>query len=97
MTASFSATLVRALVPTAIGRLTLVPLVFTVLLCYEFVLNFADEVEFIWRRKLSAASIIFFINRIAAVITAFVMMSENFGRVRTHSCIQHITQSLTLS
>ena len=53
-----------------------------VLLFYDLALTFADEVDLIWRRKLNAASMIFIMNRVAVVLTAFVMMSENFAGVR---------------
>ena len=51
------------------------------LLCFDFVLTFPDEVDLIWRRKFRVGSLLFMMNRVAAVLTAFVMMSESFAEV----------------
>ena len=41
-------------------------LILVALLAYDSILTFEDEVELIWRRKLSIASAVFITNRIAA-------------------------------
>ena len=43
-------------------------LILVALLPYDFILTIEDEVELIWRRKLSIASAVFITNRIAALL-----------------------------
>ena len=55
-------------------------LILVALLAYDSILTFEDEVELIWRRKLSIASAVFITNRIAAslsvVYTIFVDVDD---------------------
>ena len=60
-------------------------LILVALLAYDSILMIDDEVELIWRRKLSTASVIFIINRIAVILTAFVKTTENFAAVCSHA------------
>ena len=48
--------------------LTTAMLILVALLAYDSILTFEDEVELIWRRKLSIASAVFITNRIAALL-----------------------------
>lgn len=54
----------------------LVPLV------YDTLLTMSDEVDLIWRRKWSAASVIFIMNRVALVFTAIAAILSSINTVR---------------
>lgn len=48
------------------------------LLCHEYLLTFDREVEFFWRRKLTVASLVFYINRYGALFGAFLALRARF-------------------
>ena len=49
-------------------------------LIYDSMLTMSDEVDLIWRRKLSAASVIFIMNRAGLV---FVVIAQILGAINT--------------
>ena len=52
------------------------------LLGYDFVLTLSDEVELIWRRKFSVASVIFVLNRATALLTCALLSMAISNPVR---------------
>lgn len=51
-------------------------------LIYDSMLTMQDEVELIWRRKLSAASVIFVMNRVGLVFSVILVILETIDTVR---------------
>ena len=59
------------------------------LLAYESILTIEDEVELIWRRKLSIASVVFITNRIAASLYVVYGVLVDIDDVRRAFRIDH--------
>ena len=57
-------------------------LILVALLAYDSILTFEDEVELIWRRKLSIASAVFITNRIAASLFVVYDIFNSLDNVR---------------
>ena len=57
-------------------------LILVALLAYDSILTFEDEVELIWRRKLSIASAVFITNRIAASLHLVYSVLVDVDNVR---------------
>ena len=55
---------------------------FSVLLVYDSMLTLTDEVNLIWRRKLSAASAIFLMSRLSTVLIVIFMILQVDDGVR---------------
>ena len=68
-------------------------LILVALLAYDFILTFEDEVELIWRRKLSIASAVFITNRIAASLFVVYDIFNSLDNVR-RAFVQIIVISL---
>ena len=68
-------------------------LILVALLAYDSILTFEDEVELIWRRKLSIASAVFIANRIAASSIVMYSLLIHVDNVRSVSRIDchHLT------
>ena len=57
-------------------------MVIAALLVYDFVLTIVDEVDFIWRQKLSVASAIFITNRVAVLLVVIFLILGEMNNVR---------------
>ena len=57
-------------------------------LLYDSILTMPDEVDLIWRRKLSAASIIFIVNRVALVVSVILAILGTINTVRQVSNVE---------
>lgn len=58
-----------------------VSLVSTPLYLYDFLLTFSDEVRYIWRRRLTGATVLYLVNRYAALLACTV---NAFGLAKCH-------------
>ncbi len=43
---------------------------------YEYVISFDDEVRLVWRRKITGASVIFFLNRYLLVLQSVITVAS---------------------
>ncbi|OBZ67946.1 hypothetical protein A0H81_12106 [Grifola frondosa] len=48
----------------------------TALFCYDYILTFGSEVQFMWRSKLSIAAIVFYVVRYAALFNTLFTILE---------------------
>ena len=55
-----------------------------VFLIYDAILTVADEVHLIWRRRLNAASTIFILNRIGAILLLLWLILQDSDGVSWH-------------
>ena len=69
------------------------------LFIYDFILTIEDEVELIWRRKLSIASAVFITNRIAAslIVAYSILIDVNDVRRAFREDHHHLTALLGVS
>ena len=58
-------------------------------LVYDHLLTFADEVELIWRQRPTVASAVFITNRMAALLIVVYSMLIDIGNVRHTSRIDY--------
>ena len=74
-------------------------LILVALLAYDSILTFEDEVELIWRRKLSIASAVFITNRIAAslIVMDSILIDVNDVRRAFREDHHHLTALLGVS
>ena len=68
----------------------------SVLLLYDFVPTLPDEVALIWRRKVSAASLIFMANRAAAILFVIFLLLPNVDVVSVPVTVSFICAPLNL-
>ena len=54
-------------------------------LLYDSILTIPDEVDLIWRRRLSAASVIFILNRVGLALSVVSAIMGMINTVRQHS------------
>ena len=64
-------------------------LILAALLAYESILTIEDEVNLIWRRKLSIASALFIMNRIAASLIVVSIILFDVDNVRRAFRVDH--------
>lgn len=55
------------------------------LLCYDFMITFSNEVEFIWKRKFTLATVLFCVNRYATLFNQILLVVSLLPTSHTES------------
>ena len=68
---------------------------FTALILYDYILTFSQEVRWVWKQKITGASVIFFVNRYFMLVQVALVVTTNFAwlsvEVRPYNSLEATT------